>query len=89
MTKTKLPTMHCFYGVRHAKGPCNACTGHVKIYIKHLVKSNTCIVNTLEAFYKAAKEHLLTQKSKPGKCLTSVRHIILQTDYQIGQKSQH
>ena len=62
LSKVELPTMHCFYGVQHGKGPCDACTGRVKQSIKQLVKSNTCIVDTPEAFFKVAKEHLTTEK---------------------------
>ena len=34
LSKVELPTMHCFYGVQHGKGPCDACTGRVKQSIK-------------------------------------------------------
>ena len=69
LTKVQNPTMHCFFGVRHGKGPCDACTGHVKQAVKHRIKSGTSTVDTAEAFYEAAKEHLKTEKSKPGKCV--------------------
>ena len=69
LTKVQQPTMHCFFGVRHGKGPCDACTGCVKQAVKHLVKSDTSIVDTVESFYETAKEHLTKEKSKPGKCV--------------------
>ena len=69
LSKVQKPTMHCFFGVWHGKGPCNACTGHVKQAVKQLIKSGTSTVDTAEAFYKAAKEHLTTEKFKPGKCV--------------------
>ena len=69
LTKVQKPTMHCFFGVRHGKGPCDACTGCVKQAVKCLIKSGTSTVDTAEAFYKAAKDHLTTEKSKPGKCV--------------------
>ena len=58
-----------FYGVRHGKGPCDACTGHVKQAMVRLVKSGTSIADTPEAFYAEAKKHLTTENSKPGKCV--------------------
>ena len=58
-----------FFGVRHGKGSCDACTCHVKQAIKYLVKAGTSIVDTMEAFYKTVNEHLTMQKSKPGKCV--------------------
>ena len=67
LTKVQKPTMHCFVGVRHGKGPCDACTGCVKQVVKHLIKSGTSTVDTAEAFYEAAKQHLTMEKSKPGK----------------------
>ena len=69
LTKKQKPTMHCFFCVRHGKGPCDACTGHVKQAIKCLVKAGTSVVDTVEAFYETAKEHLTTQKAKPRKCV--------------------
>ena len=50
LTKAQQPTMHCFFGVRHGKGPCDACRGCVKQAVKHLVKSGTSIVDTAETF---------------------------------------
>ena len=55
--------------MKHGKGPCDACTGHVKQAVKHLIKSGTSTVDTAEAFYEAAKEHLAMKKSKPVKCV--------------------
>ena len=61
--------MHCFFGVRHGKGPYDVCTGCVKQAVKQLIKFGTSTVDTAEAFYEAAKEYLTTQKFKPGKCV--------------------
>ena len=69
LTKSEIPTMHCFYGVRHGKGPCDACIGCVKQAMVRLVKSGTSIADTPEAFYAEAKKHLTTENSKPGKCV--------------------
>ena len=69
LSKVQKPTMHCFFGVWHGKGPCDACMGQVYQAVKQLIKSGTSTVDTAEAFYKAAKEHLTTEKFKPGKCV--------------------
>ena len=69
LSKQEFPTMHCFYGMRHGKGPCDACTGHVKQAMVRLVKNGTCVADTPEAFFTAAKEHLTTENAKPGKCV--------------------
>ena len=53
LTKSTIPTMYCFFGVRHGKGPCDACTGRVKQAITRLVKTTTEVVNS-------AKWHLCT-----------------------------
>ena len=52
--------MHCFFGVRHGKGPCDACTGRVKQGITRLVKTTTEIV---------ARKQLATEKAEKGKCV--------------------
>ena len=49
-----------FFGVRHGKGPCDACAGRVKQQIVSLVKTETVIINTARDFYEACKEHLET-----------------------------
>ena len=56
LTKSEIPTMYCFYGVKHGKGPCDACTGCVKQAMVRLVKSGTSIAGTPETFYAEAKK---------------------------------
>ena len=58
MLRSQIPTMHCFFGVRHGKGPCDACTGRVKQGITRLVKTSTEVVNSAKSFFNVAKEHL-------------------------------
>ena len=69
LTKGTIPTMHCFFGVRHGKGPCDACTGRVKQAITRLVKTTTKVVNSAKSFFDVAREHLTTEKAKKGKCV--------------------
>ena len=69
LSKHAVLTMHCFYGIRHGKGPCDACTGLVKQAMVRLVKNRTCVADTPEVFFSAAKEHLTTEKANPGKCV--------------------
>ena len=69
LSKHAVPTMHCFYGIRHGKRPCDACSGHVKQAMVRLVKNGTCVADTPEAFFSTAKEHLTTEEANPGKCV--------------------
>ena len=55
LTRSKIPTMHCFFGVRHGKGPCDVCTGRVKQAITRLVKTSTEVVNSAESIFDVAK----------------------------------
>ena len=56
-----IPTMLNYFGVRHGKGLCDACTGRVKQQIGSLVKTEAVIINSARDFYEACKEHLETQ----------------------------
>ena len=53
-----------FFGLRHGKGPCDACAGRVKQQIVSLVKTETVIINTAKDFYEACKEHLETHNTE-------------------------
>ena len=55
-----LPTMLNFFGVRHGKGPCDACAGRVKQQISSLVKTEAVTINSARDFFDACKEHLET-----------------------------
>ena len=69
LIKGTIPTMHCFFGVRHGKGPCDACTGRVKQAITRLVKTTAEVVNSAKSFFDVAREHLTTEKAEKGKCV--------------------
>ena len=42
LSQEKIPTERNFFGVRHGKGPCDACAGRVKTQLTNLVKTKTC-----------------------------------------------
>lgn len=63
LSQSKIPTMRNFFGVRHGKGPCDACTGRVKQALTKLVKAGTEVINSADSLYSAAKKHLETKPS--------------------------
>ena len=73
LAESIVPTQCHFFGVRHGKGPCNACIGRVKQGITRLVKNETEVVNSALAFYQAGIKHL----EKPLKSENVCQHHIL------------
>ena len=59
LTKRKTPVLKMFFGVRHGKSSCDACTGRVKQGVTRLVKTETAVVNSAKTFYDTCVEHLL------------------------------
>ena len=59
-----LLTMLNFFGVRHGKGPCDACAGRVKQQISSLVKTEEVTINSAREFFDACKEHLETRHTE-------------------------
>ena len=57
-----------FFGVRHGKGPCDACAGRVKSRLSTLVKTETCIIDTPKSCFEAAKEHLESAWPASNEC---------------------
>ena len=68
LSENKTPTMRNFFGVRHGKGPCDACAGRVKSAITNLVKTQQCVINNATTCFEAAKEHLESQWPGDGEC---------------------
>ena len=68
LAQSDIPTMHNFFGVRHGKGPCDACTGRVKQGIVNLVRTELCVVNTAQTFYEACRDNLEKPPSDSGEC---------------------
>ena len=55
---SKIPTQKNYFGVRHGKSSCDACTGRVKQGITRLVKNCQSVINSAETFYDTCVEHL-------------------------------
>ena len=67
-TESNIPIMKNFFGVRHGKGPCDACTGRIKFTISALVKAGTVVINSAETLYEAAKKHIKCEWPKRNEC---------------------
>ena len=63
MTQSKIPIMKNYFGVRHGKSSCDACTGRVKQGVSRLVQSEIEVVNSAKTFQTACVKHL----AKPPK----------------------
>ena len=46
LAQEKIYTIRNYFGVRHGKGPCDACAGRIKGRLATLVKSEECIINS-------------------------------------------
>ena len=68
LCQDKTPRERNFFGVRHGKGPCDACAGRIKGRLAKLVKSETCIVNSARSCFEACKEHFETRWPKNDEC---------------------
>ena len=68
LSQEKIPTIRNFFGVRHGKGPCDACAGRIKGRLATLVKTEECIVNTPRSCFDACKEKFKTQWPKKKEC---------------------
>ena len=68
LSENKTPTMRNFFGVRHGKGPCDACAGRVKSGITNLVKTQQCVINNATTCFEAAKANLESQWPGDGEC---------------------
>ena len=75
LTKRKTPVLKMFFGVRHGKSSCDACTGRVKQGVTRLVKTETAVVNSAKTFYDTCVEHL----QKP--LLQPCQHFILSFEF--------
>ena len=59
-----LLTVLNIFGVKHGKGPCDACAGRVKQQISSLVKTEEVTINSAREFFDACKEHLETRHTE-------------------------
>ena len=58
LTQYKVPMVQNYFGVRHEKSSCGACTGRVKQGVSKLVRSGTEVVNSAETLYSTCVKHL-------------------------------
>ena len=78
LANNKVPTQKIFFGVRHGKSSCDACTGRVKQGVTRLVQTEQEVVNSAQTFYEACIKHLqkpLTQSQD------ACQHYILTFEY--------
>ena len=76
VSQSDIPMMCNFFGVRHGKGPCDACTGRIKQAVVNLVKTGEVVVNSPETFFEVCDKHL-TKSPEPGKC----KHHLMTFEY--------
>ena len=77
LCQQNIPTERNYFGVRHGKGPCDACAGRIKGRIANLVKTETVVINSAKTCFDACKEHLETEWPEKDKCC----HYILTFNY--------
>ena len=63
-----IPKERNFFGVRHGKGPCDACAGRIKNRLSNLVKTEHCVINSAQTCYEACKENLETKWPEKNEC---------------------
>ena len=67
-----------YFGVRHGKSSCDACTGRVKQGVRRLVQSKQEVVNNAKTFYEACIKHL---QQPLLQCKDKCQHYILTYEY--------
>ena len=68
LAEFKIPTVRNYFGVRHGKGPCDACTGRVKKRLVTLVKNGEEVINSPETCYDVAKRKLQSKWPARNEC---------------------
>ena len=58
LANSKIPTQRNYFGTRHGKSSCDACTGRVKQAVSRLVKSGQAVIDDAQSFYDACIQHL-------------------------------
>ena len=76
LAQEKIPTIRNYFGVRHGKGPCDACAERIKGRLATLVKSEECIINNPATCFEACKK-LETEWPNKNECF----HYILNFNY--------
>ena len=68
LANSKIPTQRNYFGTRHGKSSCDACTGSVKQGVSRLVKSGQAVIDDAQSFYDACVEHLQKPLVQSDKC---------------------
>ena len=68
LSEEQRPCQRNFFGVRHGKGPCDACAGRFKSRLSTLVKTGTCVVDSPKTCYEAAKNKLESTWPQSNEC---------------------
>ena len=68
LANSKIPTQRNYFGTRHGKSSCDACTGRVKQGVSRLVKSGQAVIDDAQSFYDACVEHLQKPLVQSDKC---------------------
>ena len=68
LSQENIPTTRNFFGVRHGKGPCDACAGRIKGRLATLVKTEECIINTPYTCFEACKNNFETKWPNQNQC---------------------
>ena len=66
LAQETIPTQRNFFGVRHGKGPCDACAGRVKSQLANVVKTEKCVINNAKSCFEAARDNLESQWPAAG-----------------------
>ena len=61
-----------YFGVRHGKGPCDACTGRIKGRLANIVKTETVVINSAKTCFDACKEYFETPWLEKDKCCHNI-----------------
>ena len=78
MSQSNIPTLRTYFGARHGKGPCDACTGRVKKELVNLVRTENVELYNAETCFNAAEKHLTKPKiwPRPNECAHSMLSFI-------------
>ena len=68
LSDKNIPTQKNFFGVRHGKGPCDACAGRIKGRLANLVKTETVVINSAKTCFNACKQYFETTCPKKDEC---------------------
>ena len=82
LSKRTTPVLKNFFGMRHGKSECDACTGRVKQGVTRLVQTEVEVINSAKSFYNACVKNL--QKPLLHKC----QHHILTFEFHNKLKSR-